>query len=153
MKSKFYKLKEDFWIKNEKEKECFFVDIKRLSMGLQFEILKNNNALYSVKQKVLSFMGSYEIFENGDTISQVSQKLTLSKDKLKIDGKYGDIKITGDMFHFNYSIVKDDKVIGRVTRRLVEFKEEYAVNINFEDEAFILTLVIIIDDIVGKQLK
>ena len=153
MKSKFYKLKENFWIKNNKEKDCFFVDIKRFSMGLQFEIQKNNNTLYSVKQNLLSVMGSYEIFENGNKIAKINQKLTLSKDKTKIDSKYGDIKIEGDMFHFNYSIVKDNKVIGRITRRLVDFKEEYMADVNFEDEAFVLTLVIIIDDIIGKQLK
>jgi uncharacterized protein YxjI len=153
MKSKFYKLKEDFWIKNEFEKECFFVDNKRMSMGLQFEILKNNNTLYSVKQNVLSFMGSYKVFENEDTIAKVNLKLTFDKDKLKVDSKYGDIKVQGDVFRYNYSIVKDGKVIGRVIRRFVEFKDKYMVDVNFEDEAFILTLVIIIDDIINKQAR
>lgn len=153
MKSKFYKLKESFWIKNEKEKDCFFVENKLLSAGLQFKIIKNNNTLYSVKQKLLSFMASYEVYENNDTIAKVSQKLTFSKDKLKIDSKYGDIKVQGDMFHYNYSIVKDGKTIGRVIRSFVDFKDRYMVDINFEDEAFVLVLVMMIDDIINKQLK
>jgi len=43
MRSKIFKLKEDFWIKNEQGKECFLVDSKLISMGLQCNIIKNNN--------------------------------------------------------------------------------------------------------------
>lgn len=152
MKSKFFKLKEDFWIKNEFKKECFLVDSKLFTMGLQCEILKDNNIIYSVKQRVLSFLSNYEIFENGNTIAKVSQKLTFLKDKLKVDSKYGEIKIQGDVFRYNYSILKGDKIIARV-KKLAAFTDNYTVNIDFEDEAFILSLAVIIDDIIGKQFK
>ena len=151
MKSKFFKLKEDFWIKNEFDEECFFVDNKFLSMGLQFDILKNNNIIYSVKQKLLSFMANYEVFENGNSIAQVSQKITFFNDKLKVDSKYGDMKIQGDIFHYNYEIVKDNRVVARAKRELFAFTDNYTVDIDFEDEAFILSLVVIIDDIIDRQ--
>lgn len=40
MKSKVFKLKEDFWIKNQYEEDTFFVDNKFLTFGLQFDIQK-----------------------------------------------------------------------------------------------------------------
>jgi uncharacterized protein YxjI len=151
MKSKFFKLKEDFWIKNEFDEECFFVDNKFISLGLQFDILKNNNIIYSAKQRLLSFMANYEVFEGGNIIANVSQKLTFFSDKLKVDSKYGEIKIQGDIFHYNYTIVKDDRVIARATRELFAFTDNYTVDIDFEDEAFILSLVVIIDDIIDRH--
>lgn len=49
MKSKLFKLKEDFWIKNDKEEDAFFVDNKLMSVGLQFKMMKDDKTLYDVK--------------------------------------------------------------------------------------------------------
>lgn len=51
IKSKLFKLKEDFWIKNDREEDAFFVDNKLISVGLQFKMMKDNKTLYEVKQK------------------------------------------------------------------------------------------------------
>lgn len=40
IKSKFFKIKEDFWVKNEYGEEEFFIDNKFLTFGLQFDIKK-----------------------------------------------------------------------------------------------------------------
>ena len=50
MKPKFFAIKEDFWIKNEYGEDTFFVDKKFLSLWLQFNMIKNNEILYSVKE-------------------------------------------------------------------------------------------------------
>ena len=48
MKSRFFSLKEDFWIKNEYGEDTFFVDKKFLSLGLQFDMIKNNETLNNI---------------------------------------------------------------------------------------------------------
>ena len=58
MKPKFFAIKEDFWIKNEYGEDTFFVDKKFLSLGLQFDMIKNNEILYSVKEKLLTFLSN-----------------------------------------------------------------------------------------------
>lgn len=151
MKSKLFKIKEDFWIRNEYEEDVFFIDKKFLSIGLQFDIIKNGSIIYSVKEKLLTFMSNYEILENNKVVAVVDQKLTFLKDNIKINSKYGDLTVKGDIFGIDYEIFQGNKVIATTSKEIFAFTDNYSVNINFEDEAFILCLVVIIDNIKDKR--
>lgn len=87
MKSKLFKLKEDFWIKNDKEEDVFFVDNKLISVGLQFKMMKDDKTLYDVKQK-LALLPKYEVIENSEVVATLNKKLTFIKDKMTINCKY-----------------------------------------------------------------
>ena len=151
MKPKFFAIKEDFWIKNEYGEDTFFVDKKFLSLGLQFDMIKNNEILYSVKEKLLTFLSNYEIYNSIEVVAKVNQKLTFMRDKIKVDSKYGEFTIQGNLFDYSYRIYKDNMVVAKIEKELFAFTDNYQVDINFEDEAFILTLVVIIDNIIDKQ--
>ena len=151
MKSKFFAIKEDFWIKNEYGEDTFFVDTKFLTFGLQFDIIKNNQTIYNVKEKLLAFMPNYEVCENGQVVAKVNQKLSFMRDKIKVNSKYGELIIQGDIFDYSYRIYKDNMVIARIEKELFAFTDNYEVDVDFKDEAFILTLVVIIDNIIDKQ--
>ena len=151
MKPKFFAIKEDFWIKNEYGEDTFFVDKKFLSLGLQFDMIKNNEILYSVKEKLLTFLSNYEIYNSMEVVAKVNQKLTFMRDKIKVDSKYGEFTIQGNLFDYSYRIYKDNMVVAKIEKELFAFTDNYQVDINFEDEAFILTLVVIIDNIIDKQ--
>ena len=151
MKSKFFTIKEDFWIKNEYGEDIFFVDTKFLTLGLQFDIIKNNQVIYDVKEKLLTFMPNYEVYENGEVVAKVNQKLSFMRDKIKVNSKYGELMIQGDIFDYSYRIYKDNRIIARIEKELFAFIDNYEVDIDFKDEAFILTLVVIIDNIIDKQ--
>lgn len=151
MKPKFFAIKEDFWIKNEYGEDTFFVDKKFLSLGLQFNMIKNNEILYSVKEKLLTFLSNYEIYDNMEVVAKVNQKLTFMRDKIKVDSKYGEFTIQGNLFDYSYRIYKDNMVVAKIEKELFAFTDNYQVDIDFEDEAFILTLVVIIDNIIDKQ--
>ncbi len=151
MKSRFFSLKEDFWIKNEYGEDTFFVDKKFLSLGLQFDMIKNNEILYSVKEKLLTFLSNYEIYNSMEVVAKVNQKLTFMRDKIKVDSKYGEFTIQGNLFDYSYRIYKDNMVVAKIEKELFAFTDNYQVDIDFEDEAFILTLVVIIDNIIDKQ--
>ena len=132
MKSKIFKLKEDFWITNEYKEKVFFVDTKLLTLGLRFDLIKDDNIIYSV-------------------IGHVSRKLTFIKDKLKVDSKYGELLIKGDILDYNYKIYKDGKEIATIIKEFFSITDNYYIDIDFEDEAFILALVVIVDDVIDKQ--
>ena len=151
MKSRFFSLKEDFWIKNEYGEDTFFVDKKFLSLGLQFDMIKNNEILYSVKEKLLTFLSNYEIYNSIEVVAKVNQKLTFMRDKIKVESKYGEFTIQGNLFDYSYRIYKDNIFVAKIEKEIFAFTDNYEVDIDFEDEAFILTLVVIIDNIIDKQ--
>lgn len=150
MKSKLFKLKEDFWIKNGREEDTFFVDNKLISLGLQFKMIKDNKTLYEVKQK-LSLLPKYEVMENTEVVATLNKKLIFIKDKMVINCKYGNLMVKGNLFDRKYKIYKEDKEIADIKKDLFKLSDGYTIDINFEDEAFILTLIVIIDDILDKH--
>ena len=122
MKPKFFAIKEDFWIKNEYGEDTFFVDKKFLSLGLQFNMIKNNEILYSVKEKLLTFLSNYEIYNSMEVVAKVNQKLTFMRDKIKVDSKYGEFTIQGNLFDYSYRIYQDNIVVAKIEK---EHEERY----------------------------
>jgi uncharacterized protein YxjI len=150
MKSKIFKLKEDFWIKDENNNDAFFVNNKLISVGLQFNIQKDNNLLYEVKQR-LSLTPKYEVIKGSEVVASINKKITFVKDKIKVDSKYGELLINGNLFDRDYNIFKGDKQIATIKKEVFALVDNYSIDIDFEDDAFILSLVVIIDDIRDKH--
>lgn len=74
MKSKLFKIKEDFWVTDGSGNKCFFVDKEFFTFGLQFKVEQNNMIRYRVREKLFKFLPSYEVFnENNDLIARVQK--------------------------------------------------------------------------------
>lgn len=152
IKSKLLKLKEDFWVKDSNGKECFFVDKEFFSFGLQFKVLQNNIIQYTVREKLLKFLPAYEVFEpNGNVVARVKKNFTFFRDSIEVESNYGDFRIEGDFFDYNYRIISNGRVIANIEKELLSFTDNYYVDIQYENEAFIIALVVIIDNIIDKQ--
>ena len=105
IKSKLFKIKEDFWVKNDKGEDYYFIDKEFFSFGLQFRVIENNNEIYRVREKLLKFMPSYEIYDNNNSIiGTVKKKFTFFKDSIFVESNYGDFEIEGDFWHYSYQI-------------------------------------------------
>ena len=72
------------------------------------------------------------------------------KDKMTINCKYGELIVNGNLFDRKYKIYKGNNEIADIKKDLFKLTDGYTIDINFEDEAFILTLIVIIDDILDK---
>lgn len=152
IKSKLFKIKEDFWVKDVNGQECFFVDKEFFSFGLQFKVLQNNIIQYTVREKLLKFLPAYEVFEpNGNVVARVKKNFTFFRDSIEVESNYGDFRIEGDFFDYNYRIISNGRVIANIEKELLSFTDNYYVDIQYENEAFIIALVVIIDNIIDKQ--
>ena len=68
-----------------------------------------------------------------------------------MESNYGDFRIEGDFFDYNYRIISNGRVIANIEKELLSFTDNYYVDIQYENEAFIIALVVIIDNIIDKQ--
>lgn len=151
VKSKFFKLKEDFWVKDKNNNDKFFIDKEFLSFGLQFKVIENNQCKYKVNEKLLKFLPSYEVFDNSDrVVATVKKELTFFKHSVNVESSYGEFKIEGDFWQYNYVIKYQGNIIANINKEFLAFTDNYYVDINFHDEAFVLALVIVIDNIIDK---
>ncbi|WP_304406594.1 LURP-one-related/scramblase family protein [uncultured Clostridium sp.] len=151
IKSKLFKIKEDFWVKNDTGKDCYFIDKEFFSFGLQFSVIKNNNEIYKVREKMFKFMPSYEIYDiNNSLVGRVKKQFTFFKDNIFVESNYGNFEIQGDFWHHSYIINHNGRNISVIDKEFLSFTDNYYVDINYENHPFIIALVIIIDDIIDK---
>lgn len=113
-------------------------------------MMKDDKTLYDVKQK-LALLPKYEVIENSEVVATLNKKLTFMKDKMTINCKYGELIVNGNLVDRKYEIYKGDNEIADIKKDLFKLTDGYTIDINFEDEAFILTLIVIIDDILDKH--
>ena len=152
MRSKLFKLKEDFWVTDPDGNNCFFIDKEFFSFGLRFKVIQNNMIRYSVEEKLIKFLPSYLVFNENDTlIAKVKKNLTFFRDNISVESNYGDFQIEGDLFDFNYRIIFNGRVVAEISKKVFSFTDNYYVDIEFENEAIIIALVVIIDNIIDKQ--
>lgn len=152
IKSKLFKIKEDFWVKNDKGEDTYFIDKEFFSFGLHFKIIENNNEIYKIREKLLKFMPSYEIYDNNDSIIGIVKKqFTFFKDIIFVESNYGDFEIEGDFWHYSYKINHNGRAIAVIDKEILSFTDNYYVDINYENHPFIIALVIIIDNIIDKR--
>ena len=152
IKSKVFKIKEDFWVKNDRGQDTYFIDKEFFSFGLQFRVIENNNEIYKVREKLLKFMPSYEICDNNDNIiGTVKKQFTFFKDSILVESNYGDFEIEGDLWHYSYRINHNGRSIAVIDKEFLAFSDNYYVDTNYENHPFIIALVIIIDNIIDKN--
>ena len=134
MKSKLFKIKEDFWVTDGSGNKCFFVDKEFFTFGLQFKVEQNNMIRYRVREKLFKFLPSYEVFnENNDLIARVRKNFTFFRDSIEVESKYGDFQIEGDFFDFNYRIIAGGRVIAEINKEILAFTDNYYVDINYDN--------------------
>jgi len=76
MKQKIFALGDDFIIRNEAGEDCFFVDGKVFTIGakLSFQDM-NGHELAFIKQKLLNWGPTYEIYRDDTLVAVVKKKL------------------------------------------------------------------------------
>ncbi|MGL4337586.1 MAG: LURP-one-related/scramblase family protein [Turicibacter sp.] len=153
MKQKFFSLSEDFYIKTNNGQDAYFVDGQLFSIGFKCKLYDMHKRLqYEIKEKHLTFLSNYKMYdENGNQFAEVDQQFAFFKIKIKATSNYGDIEIEGDIFDWNYKIYLKNKLAAVVSKEFFTFTDTYSVDVLHEDDAFILALVCIIDNIIDRH--
>ncbi|HAX71971.1 MAG TPA: hypothetical protein DCY20_00450 [Firmicutes bacterium] len=153
MKQKFFSFKQDFYIKNAHGQEAYFVDAEFFTIGFKCKLYDMQNHLkYAIREKLFTLLSDYYIYDaNGEEYAIVNQKFTFFKLKINVSSRIGNVSVEGDFFDWNYSIYVNNQLAAVVSRELFTFTDTYTVDVTHEDEAFILSLVCIIDNIIDKR--
>lgn len=140
---------DSFDITDQNRKPIFKIEGKILTLGNKLSIYDTNgNQLIYIEQKLLKLLPQYEIHKGGRIVAKVKKQMTFFKPKVNIESDYGKFQITGDVFAYNFSILRDGNLVANVNKKLISFSDTYGVDITEgENDEFILALVIVIDQI------
>lgn len=149
MKQHFLSFGDDFTIKDETGQDRFFADGHAFSIGdaLTFKDMQGN-VLAEIRQKLLSFGKTYEIFRDGTKVAAVKKRLfTLFRDAFDVvDETQGDFDAEGDFFDHEYRITRDGRVVATISKAFLSLRDSYAIDVaQGEDDVLILCLATVID--------
>lgn len=145
---------QDFTIKDENDQDVFKVKQKRLSIGRSFDVedVETGNDLIEVKQKMLSFMPTMQIYLDGDHVASVSKKVTVFKSKYKVDELGWTVK--GDIWSHNYTIEDENgNVVADINKKFFAWTDTFEFDINAEaaNPALVIGVILAIDFVMDME--
>lgn len=150
IRQRIFSFGDNFTIRDENETPHFIVRGKVFSLGdkLSLEDL-NGNKLFYIEQKLFKFLPEYSIFQNDTQVAKVKKEFTFFKPKFNIESSFGRFDMEGDIFSHSFQILKNGRVVAEVSKKWLSFSDTYGVDIaDGENQAFLLALVIVIDQVI-----
>ena len=149
MKQRLFSWGDDFFIKDESGRDAFFVDGKAFSLGnqLSFQDLAGNELAF-IKQRLLSWGPTYEIYGGGQLYAVVKKELfTFFKCRFTVDVPGpDDLEAEGDFLDHEYRFDRGGNEVALVSKRWFSWSDTYGVDIaEGEDDVLILASTVVID--------
>ena len=149
MKQKIFALGDDFTIRNESGEDCFLVDGKVFTIGakLSFQDMHGNELAF-IKQKLLNWGPTYEIYRNNELVAVVKKKVfTFFKCKFTVDVPGpDDLTAEGSFTDHEYAFSRESCVAATVSKKWFSWSDTYGVDIREgQDDILILASTVVID--------
>lgn len=139
----------DYTICDESGNEQFYVDGKAFSLGskLSFQDM-NGNELAFIRQKLLAWGPTYEIYRDGELAAIVKKALFRffgCKFSVDVPGP-DDLEAAGDFLDKEYTFTRDGKPVASVSKQWFTFRDTYGLDVlEGEDAVLILASTAVID--------
>jgi uncharacterized protein YxjI len=149
VRQKIFSFGDNFIIKNEFGDDIFRVRGRIFSLGnkLIIEDIAGHELVY-IEQRLFKFLPQYTIYMNEMDVATIKKEISFFKPRFHIESIMGNYEMEGDIFSHEFSILKGGRVVAMVSKQWFSFSDTYGVEIdNNEDQAFIMALVIVIDQV------
>ncbi|CAF1184675.1 unnamed protein product [Adineta steineri] len=156
IREKIFSFGDNFKIKDEMGQDVYTVRSKFLSVGDKL-VLEDmaGNGLIRVQQEVFHYHPTFNILSarNGDSNRQLGalkKKFAFFHKRFNIDSVYGQYTLEGlEIFSHSFTLLKDGQMVAVVSKKFFSLSDTYGVEIiGNENQAFILSLIIILDQII-----
>jgi uncharacterized protein YxjI len=157
MKQKLFCWGDDFTIKTPDGQDAFFVDGKAFSIGdkLSFQDMQGNELAF-IRQKLLAWGPTYEIYRDGELSAVVKKQLfTLFRCRFTVDVPGpDDLEAEGDFLDMEYTFTRCGKLVASVSKRWFAWADTYGVDIaDGADDVLVLASTVVIDMICHGDKK
>ena len=120
----------------------------------------SSSALIKIQQKLLNFSPTYRLFsafpaDINRPLGVVRQQLAFFQKRFIIESVYGEYRLESlDIFAHAFTLFKYGRIVATVGKHLFSYSDSYSVEIVAdEDHAFILALVIVLDQVIYDRDK
>lgn len=151
MKQKVFSLRDKFWIKDESEKDKYYVE-GQISFGKKLHIYDDQKReIALIQEKLAALFGKYEVSVGGTLVATVKGKPSLLKTKLNIE-ELGWL-VEGTMTAHEFGVFdREGRELARVSKAWVSWGDSYEIDIADEkDEVLILAVVLAVDILISRK--
>jgi len=145
IKQKVFSLSGKFTVKDQQEKDVYYVEGSFMKIPKTFSIKdENKNEIALITKKVLSFLPKFFVEINGQEVLTIKKEFSFFKARYNIEA--AGMEVLGNWWDMDFQVLQNGKVIGKVNKEWFTWGDSYKVQIlNEELETIVIALVIAID--------
>lgn len=151
IKQKVFSLSSKFTVKDQQEKDVYYVEGSFMKIPKTFSIMNTRrDEVALITKKAFSFLPKFFVEVNGREVLTIKKEFSFLKARYTIDA--AGIEVQGNWWDMDFQVVQKGNVIGQVNKEWFTWGDSYKVQIlNEEMETIIIALVIAIDCVKADQ--
>lgn len=126
--------------------EVLYVVKGQLAWGhcLQIYDPKGNN-VGTVQEKVLTFLPTFDLYENGQYQGRVKKEFTFLRPKFQLD--YKDWRVQGDIWEWSYQVIRGSgDVVAEIEKMVWNLTDTYEIEVREKEDALYALMVVLAID-------
>jgi uncharacterized protein YxjI len=145
IKQKVFSLSEKFTVKDQEEKDVYYVEGSFMRVPKTFSIKNTGrDEVALITKKVFSFLPKFFVEVDGQEVLTIKKEFSFLKARYTIDA--AGIEVRGNWWDMNFQVLQHGKVVGEVDKKWFSWGDSYRVQVLDEEmERIVLALVIAID--------
>lgn len=155
IKQKVFSIGDKYNVYDANENLVFKIQGEIFTLTSKMHLLDTmERELFFIRKRITLFLANYEIYQNNMLTATVCQEWSFFRPKLRVDSAYGSYQIQGDFLSLDFQIIKDGLYLGSVSKKWLSWGDSYELDIpNTEDAAFVVALVVAIDNCIHNENK
>ncbi|RNF39904.1 LURP-one-related/scramblase family protein [Planococcus salinus] len=151
IKQKVFSLSEKFTVRDEQERDVYFVEGSFLQIPKTFSIMDTErHEITVITKKTFSFLPTFFVEVEGQKAVTIKKEFTFFKQRYAIEAE--GIDVQGNLWDMDFEILQNGEVIGTVSKEWFSWGDSYRVQVlNEEMEHFVISLVVAIDCVKADQ--
>jgi uncharacterized protein YxjI len=151
IKQKVFSLSEKFTVKDQEEKDTYYVEGSFMRVPKTFSIMNTSrDEVALITKKVFSFLPKFFVEVNGQEVLTIKKEFSFLKARYSIDA--AGIDVQGNWLDMDFQVLHNGRVVGEVGKEWFSWGDSYRVQILDEEmETIIIALVIAIDCVKADQ--
>lgn len=151
IKQKVFSLSGKFTVKDQQERDVYFVEGSFLQIPKTFSIMNTGrDEVALITKKVFSFLPKFFVEVNGREVLTIKKEISFLKARYTIDA--AGIEVQGNWWDMNFQVYQHGEVVGKVSKEWFTWGDSYKVQVMKEEmETIMIALVIAIDCVKADQ--
>ena len=151
IKQKVLSLSGTFTVKDEQEKDIFYVEGSFMQIPKTFSIMNTTREEVAlVTKKAFRFLPKFFVEVNGRKVLTIKKEFSFLKARYTIDG--AGIEVHGNWWDMDFQVFQHGEVVGKVSKECFTWGDSYKIQILDEEmETIMIALVVAIDCVKADQ--